>query len=131
MSERPCPYTNPPEEAEHMALVQWLELHAIRYTHVPNEGLHKVQYRVKQKRLGVKPGVPDILIFDPPPACPENVGTAIELKRRKGGRVTPEQSAWLCVLKDRGWAVAVCQGAMEAIEFLESLGYGRGWASEA
>ena len=121
------PYTNPPEEAEHMALVQWLELHAIRYTHVPNEGLHKVQYRVKQKRLGVKPGVPDILIFDRPPLYPENVGVAIELKRQKGGRVTPEQTAWLEHLKARGWAVAVCQGAMEAIRVLQELGFG-GWS---
>ena len=119
------PYTNPPEEAEQVALVQWLELHKVKYAHVPNEGKHKVQYRVKQKRLGVKAGVPDLLIFDPPPACPDNVGVAIELKRRKGGRVTPEQTDWLNDLKDRGWAVAVCQGATEAIEFLESLGYGR------
>ena len=120
------PYINPPEEHEQLALVQWLELHKIKYTHVPNEGKHKVQYRVKQKRLGVKAGVPDLLIFDPPPANLENVGTAIELKRREGGRVTPEQSAWLCALHDRGWAVAVCRGASEAIEFLESLGYGSG-----
>ena len=120
----------PTEEQEQLALVQWLELHKIRYTHVPNEGKHKVQYRAKQKRLGVKPGVPDILIFDRPPLSPENVGVAIELKRQKGGRVTPEQTAWLEHLKARGWAVAVCRGAMEAIELLESLGYGRGWGPD-
>ena len=114
----------PTEEQEQLALVQWLELHKIRYTHVPNEGKHKVQYRAKQKRLGVKPGVPDILIFDRPPLSPENVGVAIELKRQKGGRVTPEQIAWLEDLKARGWAVAVCQGAMEAIRFLQELGLG-------
>ena len=125
------PYTNPTEEHEHLALVQWLEMHNIRYTHVPNEGSHKVQYRVKQKRLRVKPGVPDFLIFDKPPAYPDNVGTAIELKRRKGGRVTPEQSAWLCILRERGWAVAVCQGAMEAIDFLVTLGYGRNRSGES
>ena len=34
----------PTEEQEQLALVQWLELHKIRYTHVPNEGKHKVQY---------------------------------------------------------------------------------------
>ena len=96
------PYTNPPEENEQLALVQWLELHKVKFTHVPNEGRHKVQYRVKQKQLGVKPGIPDILIFDPPPACPENVGVAIELKRQKGGRVTPEQTAWLEHLKGKG-----------------------------
>lgn len=118
------PYTNPPEEAEQLALVQWLELHKIKYTHVPNEGKHKVQYRVKQKRLGVQAGLPDILIFDRPPLYPENVGVAIELKRQKGGRVTPEQTAWLNDLKDRGWVVAVCRGAMEAIRFLQELGFG-------
>jgi hypothetical protein len=117
----------PTEEQEQLALVQWLELHKIRYTHVPNEGKHKVQYRAKQKRLGVKPGVPDILIFDRPPLYPENVGVAIELKRQKGGRVTPEQTAWLEHLKARGWAVAVCRGAMEAIRFLQELGFG-GWS---
>lgn len=121
------PYTNPPEEAEQLALVQWLELHKIKYTHVPNEGKHKVQYRVKQKRLGVQAGLPDILIFDRPPLYPENVGVAIELKRQKGGRVTPEQTAWLEDLKARGWAVAVCQGAMEAIRVLQELGFG-GWS---
>lgn len=114
----------PTEEQEQLALVQWLELHKIRYTHVPNEGKHKVQYRAKQKRLGVKPGVPDILIFDRPPLYPENVGVAIELKRQKGGRVTPEQTAWLEHLKAMGWAVAVCRGAMEAIRFLQELGFG-------
>lgn len=117
----------PTEEQEQLALVQWLELHKIRYTHVPNEGKHKVQYRAKQRRLGVKPGVPDILIFDRPPRYPENVGVAIELKRQKGGRVTPEQIAWLEDLKARGWAVAVCQGAMEAIRVLQELGFG-GWS---
>ena len=118
------PYTNPPEEAEQLALVQWLELHKIKYTHVPNEVKHKVQYRVKQKRLGVQAGLPDILIFDRPPLYPENVGVAIELKRQKGGRVTPEQTAWLEHLKVRGWTVAVCRGAMEAIRFLQELGFG-------
>lgn len=114
----------PTEEQEQLALVQWLELHEIKYTHVPNEGKHKVQYRAKQKRMGVKPGVPDILIFDRPPLYPENVGVAIELKRQKGGRVTPEQTTWLEDLKTRGWAVAVCRGAMEAIRFLQELGFG-------
>jgi hypothetical protein len=52
------------------------------------------------------------------------VGVAIELKRQKGGRVTPEQTAWLEHLKARGWAVAVCRGAMEAIRFLQELGFG-------
>lgn len=119
------PYENPPEEEEQIALVQWLRLHKIAFAHTPNEGKHKVQYRAKQARLGVQPGVPDLLIFDRPPYYPERVGAAIELKRRKGGRVSDAQVEWLDKLSDRGWAVAVCNGATEAIECLESLGYGR------
>jgi hypothetical protein len=31
--------------------------------HSPNEGNHKIQYRVKQKRMGVRPGWPDLELF--------------------------------------------------------------------
>ena len=54
-------------------------------------------------------------------------GTRVYAKTQKGGRVTPEQTAWLEHLKARGWAVAVCRGAMEAIRFLQKLGFG-GWS---
>tara|TARA_R100001594_G_scaffold26777_1_gene51476 strand:- start:367 stop:762 length:396 start_codon:yes stop_codon:yes gene_type:complete len=33
--------------------------------HSPNEGKHKVQYRAKQKRMGVMYGWPDIEVFVP------------------------------------------------------------------
>lgn len=119
------PYTNPPEEQEQTVLAQWLDLHDITWFHTPNGGHRNVVVAAKLKAQGVKPGVPDVMIVDPPPASPDSVGVAIELKRRKDGRVTPEQTHWLAILQERGWAVAVCRGASEAIEFLESLGYGR------
>ena len=78
----------------------------------------------KLKAQGVKPGVPDVLIFDSPPALPERRGVAIELKRRKGGRATGYQQDWLTALAERGWFTAVCRGAGEAIEELKQLGYG-------
>lgn len=118
------PYTNPPEEAEQVALAQWLDLHKIAWFHPPNGGHRNVVVAAKLKAQGVKRGVPDVMIVDPPPLYPENVGTAIELKRRKAGRVSENQTEWLEKLRNRGWAVAVCRGATEAIEFLESLGYG-------
>jgi hypothetical protein len=31
--------------------------------HSPNEGNHKIQYRMKQKRMGVRAGWPDLEIF--------------------------------------------------------------------
>lgn len=119
------PYTNPLEENEQLALVEWLRLHNIAFAHVPNEGMHKVQYRKKQKALGVQAGMPDLLIFDHPPANPDKIGVAIELKRRKGGQISARQKRWLKILSDRGWVAMVCNGAGEAIDALDVLGYGR------
>jgi hypothetical protein len=113
----------PTEEQEQEALCDWLRLNGIVFHHSPNEGKHAVQYRVKQARLGVSKGFPDIVIFD----CTIDGfrGVAVELKRRKGGRVSDEQKWWMQRLEDREWAVRVCYGADEAIEWLVSLGVGR------
>ncbi len=130
------PYTNPPEEAEQITLANWLDLHKLTWMHCPMESKRPRKQNPKTgkwyslqgqklQRMGMKAGFPDVVIFDAPPACPDNVGTAIELKRRDGGKVTKAQMEWLDKLKEQGWAVAVCKGAAEAIEFLESLGYGR------
>ena len=123
------PYTNPPEEAEQQVLAQWLDMHKINWFHPPNGGHRNVIVASKLKVHGVKRGVPDVIIVDPPPLYSNKVGTAIELKRRKGGHLTDEQKEWLDILQLRGWAVAVCRGADEAIRFLESLGYGKRSAS--
>lgn len=116
---------NPPEELVQLTVADWLDRHGIQWCHVPNEGRHKAQYRRKQARLGLKAGVPDVLIFDPPPARPDAVGTAIELKRRIGGTVSKAQQEWLDALRARGWVAEVCQGVNEALGFLETMGYGR------
>jgi hypothetical protein len=127
----------PTEEQEQAVLCDWLRLHNIVFHHSPNEGKHAVQYRVKQARLGVSKGFPDILIFDIPGILVTDEcttvtkdaflcsGIAIELKRRKGGKASPEQKQWLADLERRGWVTHLCHGADEAIEWLESLGFGR------
>jgi hypothetical protein len=121
----------PTEAQEQEVLVMWLQLHGILHHHSPNEGKHAVQYRVKQQRLGVSKGFPDLLIFDSPKMdCYHGpcMGIAIELKRRKGGRTSAEQKAWLNDLEQRGWLARVCNGADEAIAWLRELGFGRGAA---
>jgi len=50
----------------HKAIVEWLELalpDGCVFHHSPNEGKHNVSYRMKQKRLAVRPGWPDLEIF--------------------------------------------------------------------
>lgn len=114
----------PNEEDEQRALVKWLILNNILFAHVPNGGHRNPVTGRKLKELGTSKGFPDIVIFDRPPAKPEAAGTVIELKRQRGGRVTPEQQVWLEALSSRGWVVSVCRGFAEAVRFLESLGYG-------
>jgi hypothetical protein len=41
----------------------------------------------------------------------------IEVKRPKGGVVSPEQIAWLTSINKNGGAGAVCRSAVEAVEF--------------
>jgi len=74
------------------------------------------------KASGVVRGVPDLLIFDPPPLR-EAVGVALELKREKGGSVSPEQQRWLQELNARGWVAIVARGAADALRQLRELGF--------
>lgn len=67
--------------------------------------------------MGVKAGVPDFLIFDEPQV-------AFELKALDG-KITEQQMTWLNDLSSRGWIAGWCRGASNAIEWLESLGYGK------
>lgn len=120
----------PYEEEEQIVVARWLDLHKVCWFHPANEGMHKVQYRKKQRQMGLKAGVPDFLIFTPPPRSDigrgYHVGTAIELKRRdRTNKPTRAQLRWLRRLRDLGWYAAVCYGSGEAIELLEELGYGR------
>ena len=46
---------------------------------------------------------------------------AIELKRTKGSRTTPEQLEWLGALIDVGVKAIVAYGAGQAIQFIEEV----------
>ena len=110
----------PLEEDEQKVIAEYLDytVGELNWCHVPNESKSKVQYYAKQKALGVKSGVPDILIFKAPE---EYNGIAIEMKRRKGGRVSDNQKKWLKSLEENGWLTTVAKGADEAIEFLKEV----------
>lgn len=82
---------------------------------VPNGGSRHPAEAAKLKRTGVSPGVPD-LVF--PIARGKYHGLFIEMKRRKGGVVSPEQLAWKKALEDEGYAVHIVAGADEAFTVL-------------
>jgi hypothetical protein len=115
----------PFEEVEQESLAAWLDFFGIRWFHVPNEGKKAISYHVKIAKQGLKSGVPDCIIIDPPPIFPDHVGAVVELKRVKGGSLSRDQRAWLAEFESRRWKAARCNGATEAIKWLESLGYGK------
>lgn len=113
----------PTEEQEQLALADLLNRLKLTWFHPANEGMRKPQYAVKQKRLGLKAGIPDVIILDTPPKFPESRGAVIELKRQKGGRLSNDQRVWLQLFQLYKWKAAVCKGIDEAIEQLREWGY--------
>jgi hypothetical protein len=68
--------------------------------------------------MGVKPGVPDILIFERWEGCgDEGYGVAVELKGPQG-RISKFQKQWLERLDDRGWLVGVCSSVDDVLDML-------------
>lgn len=108
---------NPTEEQEQIALVQYLELRGHTFTAIPNSTYTKSwSQKLKNKRMGVRAGLPDLFIV-----LKNNIPLFIELKRKKTGKVSPEQKKWVETLIKANIKVFVCYGADEAIKILADL----------
>jgi hypothetical protein len=109
---------------------------------------------IKHKNAGAKKGIPDLFLPVPVwriclkepsiksgfltsllefiskftgsklPAIEIYHGLYIEMKRSKGGTVSPEQKVWISLLKQQGYEAIVCRGADEAKQAIESYLYG-------
>jgi hypothetical protein len=102
----------PTEHAEQVSLCGWLAINhtELDYFAIPNGGERNVIVAQKLKAEGVKAGVPDL--FFP------SLKLFIEMKRVKGGQVSPQQKHWHDRLTKAGYAVAVCKGAAEAVQVI-------------
>lgn len=111
----------PTEEQEQAYIFQWCMLMEKQYPelrllyHCPNGSLRDKVVALKLKRQGVKKGVPDLFL---PVARGGFHGLFIELKRKKGGTVSPEQKQWLADLEAEHYRAVVCHGGEEACEVL-------------
>ena len=105
---------------EQIALARALDHARVLWCHVPNGGYRSRREAVSLAQSGVKPGVPDVLIFTPTAAAPK--GTALELKKPKGS-VSEEQRGWLSALAACGWATVVAYGYEDAIGQLKAIGF--------
>ncbi len=110
----------PTEYQEMRILAAYLNYRKLKWCHPVNEGKRSPVTGRILKSLGLKAGVPDILIFNKPNRMVmDPVGMAIELKRQKGSKPTDMQNQWMDDLAGEGWLTRVCYGATEAIRFVE------------
>lgn len=103
----------PTEEEEQIALICWAGIAvatipelALLYA-IPNGGHRNKATAGRLKACGVKAGVPDLHL---PVARGIYHSLYIELKRRKGGSVSPEQRRWIRSLAGQGHCACVCAG---------------------
>ena len=108
----------PSEHSEQVALCQWLrhKHQDLPFFAIPNGGHRHAAIGQKMKLEGVQAGVPDLLIARPAHGF---AGLFIEMKRQKGGRLSPEQKAWLARLAAEGYAAEVAAGAEAAVSIVE------------
>ena len=114
--------TIPTEAQEQTALFQWaamMEGHipelALLHS-VPNGGSRNPIEARHLKEQGVKAGIPDLFL---PCARGGFHGLYIEMKRRKGGRVSIEQKKAIIALREQGYRVEVCEGWERAREVIK------------
>ena len=103
------------EELEQAAVVSWCDVKSIPIVHIPNEGKRSVGYAARLKRMGLRPGFPDLFI---PLARGIYHGLFIEMKYA-GGRASGAQEGWLRLLSREGYAVSICYGFDEAKRIIE------------
>lgn len=116
------------ESQEQQLLFEWAALSAGRWPelalmyHIPNGGSRSKSEAGRFRAEGVKAGVPDICL---PVAQGGYHGLYIELKRVKGGRVSPAQQGWIAALRDQGYCACVCKGWDDAAHIIKAYLEGR------
>ena len=100
------------EAFEQIAVVDYCEALHIPVYHVPNEEKRSLARGNKLKRMGMRAGVPDLVI---PLARGGWFGLYIEMKYGKN-KTTPAQDSWLELLSRNHYKCHVCYGADAAMK---------------
>lgn len=99
----------PTEEMEQRSVVLYLEAMHCKFTSIPNSTFTKSHnQRMKNQRAGLRAGFPDLAIIA------NGTFFCIEMKRQKGGTVSPQQKEWHEALNAAGVPTYVCKGFEEA-----------------
>lgn len=104
----------PTEEVEQRIFVQYLELRGLKFTAIPNSTYTKSwSQKAKNTATGLRPGLPDLIVIV------NNQVIWFEMKRVKGGVLSPAQKLWIEALNAAGTPAYVCAGAEIAIATIE------------
>lgn len=113
----------PQEADEQEALISWARMSVGRHPelsllfHIPNGGKRDARTAAILQRQGVLPGVPDLFL----PVCRGGyAGLFVEMKRKKGGRVSPDQRNFIDIVRREGYRAEVCRGFEEAKTLIEN-----------
>jgi hypothetical protein len=104
------------EDAEHIDCVAWVRHHHPEHArlmhHPANESMVRVQYRAKLSKMGLLPGVSDLILLYPASGHPYAM---FELKRRDRtkSRLSKAQRAVLTAADGVGAFASVCYGFEE------------------
>ena len=98
----------PSEHLEQRELVKWFRqtFKGVRIFAIPNGGLRSLSVAAKLKAEGVSSGVPDL--------CVPAWRLWIEMKRVKGGVLSPDQKDWIEYLESVDYWCIVGKGAEDA-----------------
>ena len=105
----------PTEHEEQRIFVQWFrrKYSPVRIFAIPNGGFRSRATAGRLKAEGVMRGIPDLFV-------PE-WNLWIEMKRVKGGRLSPDQVNWKQYLEEIGNTVFVAYGAQNAMELVDGF----------
>lgn len=105
----------PTEEAEQIAVVQYLELLGAKYSSIPNSTYTKSwSQKRKNTATGLRAGFPDLVVIL------NNKFFTIEMKRLKRGVVSAEQKSWHEALNAAGVPSYVCCGFEQAKKVIDT-----------
>lgn len=108
----------PSEHAEQCALISWWSYACKQFGisenllfAIPNGGARSAATGATLKAEGVRPGIPDLFLAVP---SKDYRGLFVEMKKKRGGRVSDAQKQMSTELERSGYCVKVCCGFDEA-----------------
>lgn len=102
------------EDNFHKRVAFLLDIIQANWFHCPNGGYRHPAEAKKFELMGVKSGIPDVLIVDHRKGF---VGVALELKAGKN-TTSDNQEKWLKIFANRGWLCIVSWSIEEVIDLL-------------